>query len=253
MQKILSFLKSKTFLLQLSIIVGVLFFSTFGVYSWLNTYTNHGETITVPDLRGMKFSELESFLSNKSLRIKISDSSVFILGKPPGVVIEQDPAPSELVKENRTVYVTITRTVAPQVKIPNLVDVSHRQAEAILNSYGLKVGTLTYRPDLAKDAVLTILNNGRTLKTGDELPKGSVIDLVLGDGIGNTDVPVPQLIGLTLEEVMFVLQGSQLNAGATVYDASVVDTTTAKVYRQVPMPGDSVFVKQGESIDLYLH
>ncbi|MBL7924344.1 MAG: PASTA domain-containing protein [Bacteroidia bacterium] len=251
MSNVLSFIRSRNFLMHLLMCLGLIFVILFGTYQWLNAYTNHGETITVPDLRGMKFKDLERFLLDKNMLVKISDSSVFVIDKPPGVVIEQDPAPNEKVKEGRTVYVTITRTVPPQVKIPNLIDVSQRQAEAILASYGLKVGQFIYKPDLAKDAVLGLMSEGRDLKPGDELEKGSVVDLVLGDGIGNTNVEVPSLRGLSMDEVMFVLQGSSLNPGAMVFDESVRDSSLAKVYRQIPEPGDSVFIRQGESIDLF--
>lgn len=246
------FIRSRQFVTQLAIIVAVIGILLFGTYRWLNAYTNHGETVTVPDLRGMKFTELDKFLEGKSIKVKVSDSTVFMLDKPPGVVIEQDPVAGQQVKENRTVYLTITRAVPPQVKLPNLIDVSRRQAEAILASYGLQVGQVTYRPDLAKDAVLSISVDGKEIKAGTELPKGSTIDLILGDGLGNTTVKVPSLVGLSLEEAMFVLQGSQLNAGALIFDETVRDTTQAKVYRQSPATTDSVTMKQGEPVDLYL-
>jgi eukaryotic-like serine/threonine-protein kinase len=249
--KIIGFIRSKTFLTHLLLSMLAVFLVLIGTYQWLNAYTNHGETITVPNLVGRKFTDLEKLLEGKSMLVKIADSSVFILDKPPGVVIEQDPAPNEMVKEGRTIYVTITRTVPPQVKVPNLVDVSQRQAEAILASYGLKVGQLIYKPDLAKNAVLSMLFKGRELRPGDDLEKGSTVDLVLGDGIGNTEVVVPSLKGLTYDEVLFVLQGSSVNPGAIVFDESVQDTAEAFVYRQIPEPGDSAFIKQGEAIDLF--
>jgi eukaryotic-like serine/threonine-protein kinase len=252
MQQLINFFRSRTFFAQFAMVFIFVFLILFFTYRWLSSYTNHGETVTVPDLRGMKFKELSALLAKKSLNVQIADSSVFLLDKPPGVVIEQDPDPNERVKENRTIYVTITRTVPPGVKLPNLVDVSKRQAEAILASYGLQIGNSIYKPDLAKDAVLGMMHNGQTVNPGDQLSKGSVIDLVLGDGIGNTEVTVPPLVGLTLDEALFVLKGSQLNAGSTLFDAGVRDSAIAKVYRQFPEPGDSSVVKQGEAIDLYL-
>lgn len=251
MKKIIDIIRSKIFMLHFSLSVGVVVVLLFITYLWLSSFTNHGESITVPNLKGMKFQELEAFLKDKNMQVKIADSSTFMIDKPPGIVIEQDPAPNEKVKDGRTVYVTITRTVPPQVKFPNLIDVSQRQAEAILNSYGLRVGQLIYKPDLAKNAVLAVLFKGANLKSGDELKKGSTVDLVLGDGIGNTAVDVPDFKGLTLDEVLFVLQGSSLNQGAIVFDESVHDSSSAKVYRQIPEPGDSSVIKQGESIDFF--
>lgn len=251
MKKILEIIRSRIFILHLSVSSGVVLLVLFFTYLWLGSFTNHGETITVPDLRGMKYAEISAFLADKNMEVKIADSSTFMIDKPPGVVIEQDPAPNEKVKDGRTLYVTITRAVPPQVKFPNLIDVSQRQAEAILNSYGLRVGQLVYKPDLAKNAVLGILFKGRELKPGDEIVKGSVVDLIVGDGLGNTTVDVPDFKGLTMDEVLFVLQGTSLNQGSMVFDESVRDSTVARVYRQIPEPGDSSMIKQGESIDFF--
>jgi beta-lactam-binding protein with PASTA domain len=248
----IEFIRSRVFYIQLGLALVVTILILMVTYKWLGSYTNHGETVSVPNLKDMKYVDLEKFLKDKSFNVKISDSSIYILAKPAGVVVEQDPAPNELVKEGRTIYVAITRTVLPQVKIPNLVDVSQRQAEAILNSYGLKVGNLIYKPDLAKDAVLEIMSKGRILKVGDEITKGSVVDLVLGDGIGSTDVLVPQLVNLSLEEALFVLQGSSLNVGELEFDGTITDSSAAKIYLQEPSPSDTSFLKQGESIKLYL-
>ncbi|MFM7016788.1 MAG: PASTA domain-containing protein [Bacteroidota bacterium] len=243
-------LSKKKILVHFSISIVALALVVFTLVSWLSAFTNHGETVTVPNVKGMKFSELKAFLESKSLNVKISDSSMFLLDKGPGVVIEQDPRPNEFVKEGRTIYVSITRTVPPQVKMPNLIDVSQRQAEAILFSYGLRLGNTIYKPDLAKGAILEMRFNGNLLSAGQSIPKGSKIDLVLGDGVGVTDVAVPDLINLSLEEAVFVLKGSALNVGEVFYDSGKLDSANFYVVEQTPMPGDSVFIKQGESISL---
>lgn len=218
--------------------------------SWLGAYTNHGETVTVPNIKGMKYAELKDYLGNKNLDVKISDSSLFVLDKVPGTVIEQDPRPNEQVKEGRTIYVSITRTVPPQIKMPNLIDVSQRQAEAILFSYGLRLGSMIYKPDLAKGAILEMSSNGKVLQAGQSIAKGLRIDLVLGDGVGITDVAVPNLLNLSLEEAVFVLKGSALNVGEVSYPSGKLDSVNFFVVEQMPMPGDSVFIKQGESVSL---
>lgn len=252
MNSFIPFLKSRTFWINFftAIIIEILLFAF--VYQWLGSYTRHGQTITVPDLRGRKVSDLATFLQYKNLTYKIADSSIFDPQQPPGSVIEQDPKPAENVKEGRTIYVTITRSGAPEIKMPDLIDVSYRQAEAILASYGLKVGEVIYKPDLAKNAVLAVQINGYTIKPGDGISKGTTIDLVLGDGYGNTQVQVPDLYNFQLSEALFILKGSSLNAGRIEYDGTVIDSTKARVYKQNPVAGDSAFISQGQIIDLYL-
>ena len=237
-------------LIHLVVSIATLIIIVLVLVSWLGAYTNHGETVTVPNIKGMNYAELQKYLEDKNLNVKISDSSMFLLDKGPGTVIGQDPHPNEQVKEGRTIYVSITRTVPPQVKMPNLIDVSQRQAEAILFSYGLRLGNTVYKPDLAKGAILEMSFKGKNLKAGQLVAKGSKIDLVLGDGIGITDVAVPNLLNLSLEEAVFVLKGSALNVGEVYYPPGKLDSINFFVVEQIPMPGDSVFMKQGESVSL---
>jgi eukaryotic-like serine/threonine-protein kinase len=243
-----AFFRSKAFLY--SIILAIIFIagSMIVLNNWLSTYTLHGESITVPDLRGMTEERLERFIEDKHLRYKIVDS-LFQVGKAPGTVLEQDPAPNSKVKENRTIYLTVNSSKPPKVKMPNLIDVSFRQAEAMLESYGLVVGNTIYKPDLAKNAVLSQQYNGRAIAPGTEIFKGSTIDLVLGDGMGISVVKVPSLEGLTKSEVLFVLRGSALNIGTITFDNGVRNEETAKVYKQSPESGT---IKQGEGIDIWL-
>jgi len=246
------FFTSRIFLVNLA--VALLFVvAVFGVtYKYLDSYTHHGESISVPDLRGLKAERLQTFLTDKHLRYSVVDS-IFELDKPPGTVVEQDPAPDSKVKEDRTIYLTVNASLPPKVKMPDLMDVSYRQAEAILSTFGLKVGSLIYKPDLARNAVLGQRYKGSEIRPGTEIPKGSVIDLVLGDGLGNTRVPVPNLVGRTRGEALFVLKGSSLNAGTLYFDHGVKDSANAKVYKQFPEPSDSATINEGEAVDLYLH
>ncbi len=251
MSDLLKFLRSKVFFINLAIAFVVCILSVYLVYSWMGRITHHGESISVPDLRGMDLEQLESFLENKSLNFEVVDS-LFDGSKTGGIVLEQDPAPESKVKEGRTVYLTVNSATPPKVKMPDLINVSYRQAEAILQTFGLKVGELIYEPDLAKNAVLEQRYKGSGIKPGVEILKGSAIDLVLGDGLGSTEVSVPLLIGLTRGEAMFVLKGSALNLGMVYYDPGTKDSTEALIYKQEPESGVSSNINQGDAIDIYL-
>ncbi|MBK6397103.1 MAG: PASTA domain-containing protein [Bacteroidetes bacterium] len=246
-----SFLKSRTFVINLVILLVFLLIVFGGVSSWMSSFTHHGESISVPDLRGQKMERMPAFLADKHLQFKVIDS-LFDLEKNPGTVLEQDPAPNSKVKEGRTIYLTVNAQHPPDVKMPNLIDVSYRQAEAILVSFGLRVGQLTYRPDLAKNAVLDQRFKGSSISPGKNIPKGSKIDLTLGDGLGSVEVPVPDLTGSPLDEALFVLKGSSLNVGTIYYDKGVRDSTKAIIYRQEPAAGGNSTMNQGEAIDIYL-
>jgi len=245
------FIRSKTFLWNLVAALVFVLCVFFVMQKWLNNYTLHGESISVPDLRGLKIDKAETFLRDKNLRFSVVDS-IFNLDQQPGVILEQDPSPNSKVKENRTIYLSINASLPPMIKMPDLVDVSLRQAEAILQSNGLKTGNLVYKPDLAKNAVLAQLYHGSEIKPGSDISKGSVIDLVLGDGLGNTMLPVPNLVGSTKSEAMFVLKASSLTIGSVYFDEDVKNPETAKVYRQNPAFSDSSTIAQGQAVDIYL-
>lgn len=248
---LIQFLKTRFFWINILVIFTVIIMSIGLVYKWLDSYTDHGNSVSVPDLKGMNIQKINDFLRTKNLSFKIADSSVYLLDQKPGTIVEQDPQPDEKVKQGRTIYLTITRSSAPMVKVPALKDVSLRQAEAILAASGLRMGEQIFKPDLAKNAVLSMMINGRDLKAGTDVPKGSAIDLIVGDGLGNTIVTVPSLIGLTYDEALFVLKGSSLNIGSLFFDGVIKDTLNAKIYDQNPAP-DNNTINQGEAIDLYL-
>ena len=86
----------------------------------------------------------------------------------------------------------------------------------------------------------------------EEIPKGSVVDLVLGDGYGVTKLDIPSLIGLSYNEALSSLRGSGLNVGQVNYDAGMRDSTNTMVYKQLPEPSDSSKISQGEAISIWL-
>jgi len=220
----------------------------------LNGYTNHGQTITVPDLSGKKLKEVERTLASRKLVYAVIDST-YSDKVMPLTVIDQNPKPGSKVKEERTIYLSINALNPPKVKMPDLRDASLKQAQLELESNGLKVGKLTYKPDLALNAVLEQKVKGKNIEPGTMIPKGSRIDLVVGDGYGQTEIDVPPLVGMTLEEARAVLELSGLNLGSVVTDNTVTAGTQngATVYKQVPDPQDPIStIKQGEPVDVFV-
>jgi eukaryotic-like serine/threonine-protein kinase len=178
--------------------------------------------------------------------------SLFFEDKPKNSVLDQNPSPQSKVKEGRVVYITINSTKAPLVNMPNLIDVSYRQAQVMLQSVGLKPGQLIYKPDIAKNVVLEQLLANQNVVPGEKIPKGSTIDLVLGDGLGQGDVSLPDLMGMTLDEARNLLASSSLGLGSVVYQGAIKDSATAVVVRQNPAYAEGVMVGTGQPIDLFL-
>jgi beta-lactam-binding protein with PASTA domain len=124
----------------------VLFLGFFFVY--LPFTTNHGEAITVPDLKKKNVEELEDFLGDRDLRYEVD--CTFVTNAPPLTIISQYPLPGSKVKEGRKIYVTVVSRTAPLIKMPKLTDMTHRSAQMLLKSVGLEEGNISYVPDMAQ-------------------------------------------------------------------------------------------------------
>ena len=116
-------------LLAMLVVVVLLFL---GLKWWLNVYTHHGEGIEVPDLVGADYRKAVDLVEAEGLAIEVSDST-YIKEMPAGSIVVQSPAKGMLVKEGRTIYVTINSLTIPRVRIPDLIDnCSYREAQARL-------------------------------------------------------------------------------------------------------------------------
>lgn len=247
---LIDFLKSKIFLRNLLVFVIVVFIFIILILKFLKIYTHHGESLSVPDLKGYTLEEVKEICQEKNLRYVVIDS-VYVPDVRYFTVVEQNPRPYSKVKRKRKIYLTICSDTPPRVKLPDLRDVTLRQAISILQSYGLKLGELEYVPDIGKNLVLKVKKNGRILSPGDFVSKGSKIDLVLGDGLSSEKVAVINVVGLTYDEAIFALSGIGLNIGAVILDQAVRDTASCIVYKQYPEPSD-VMIPQGDAVDIWL-
>lgn len=245
------YLKTKSFrqhiIAALCTFFGLLLIAFFS----LRYYTKHGEGLDVPSLKGLKIEDAISKLEGLGLRYEVD--SVYVMDQPPGIVTDQDPDPGTFVKDNRTIYLTVNTSSAPNVRFPDVEAKSLREAKSIIESYGLKLGDTTYKPDVAKDVVLEALFGGQPIKPGESLPKGSRINFVLGDGRGSEEVDLPNLTGLTIDEAKFSLKGAMLTIGTITYQGTITDTANAVIISQFPLASDSTAkVRIGTPINLTL-
>lgn len=182
---ILNFIKSKVFIKQLGLAVLVVVIFLLVLMQWMKITTNHSQKIQVPDLSKLTIDQVKVKLDELDLDIKILDSTNYNPLFPPLSVIEQDPEAGDFVKENRKIYLKLNRATYQDIKLPNVLTKSRRNAETILKAVGFRIGkNHKYVPDLAKDIVRGLYYKGKSVKVGDKLPKNSVIDLKLGDGRG---------------------------------------------------------------------
>jgi eukaryotic-like serine/threonine-protein kinase len=223
----------------------ILVLCVFLFYAYLPSITNHGESITVPNVEGLPITKVEDFLADHDLRYEVNDSS-YSADYPPLTVLKQYPAAGAKVKENRKIFVSVNRKNPPTVKMPDLIDGSLTNAEAVLRGSELKRGKIHFVRGPFLNVVKEMQINGNKVVPGVLISKGTVIDLVVMDG-GSTKLPTPYVLGYTYEDAKFNILGANLNVG----DIKLVgDTTGGVVLKQVPTPGEILTV--GDVVDLWI-
>ena len=179
MKDFFRFITSKVFFKHLLIAIISLTIVLWILFKLLGVYTHHGETAEVPDFKGISIPELDHFIEGKNVRYVIIDS-VYDPKKKSGMVIKQEPEAKSEVKHNRIIYLYVTSMQAPQIAMPKLVEKSTRQAVFMIESYGLKQGTITEIDAHCKGCVVNQLYKGKEIMTGAAIKKGSKIDLIVG-------------------------------------------------------------------------
>ena len=232
----------------LALITLVLLF--IGWLKYLDYYTLHNKYILVPNFNNFPISSLDSIVDVNDIRYVIIDS-IFDRSKEKGIVVKQDPPPLTNVKRNRKIYLIINSLQSRKVNFPDIFDLSLRQAIRKLNKKGLEVGTLEYRADIATNKVLDYKINGIKIEIGQELYYGTIVDLVIGKGLSNKSVIVPNLVGLTRIEANIVLKSTSLNIGSEIFNHSVIDSSFAVIYKQFPLGNDNNTLNIGSAIDLF--
>jgi len=239
----LGFLFRKNFYIHLGISIVVTVVLLVIVIGLLKTYTRHGEAYVVPDLEGMMYDRLYENEATLVFNFLVTDS-VYDNSLLPGSVIMQNPSAGSKAKEGRTIYLTVVSYTPKMSIMPELKDLTVRQAVTTLRTSGLKIRKLLFTPHFAGNSVLGQYFNEDTLLAGTEILEGSEIDLLAGLG-ENQIARVPVVVGLTRDEAHGTLQMASFNAGREHY-LDRVNPIHSRVYRQYPpwnvemLPGDSV-------------
>jgi beta-lactam-binding protein with PASTA domain len=170
-------------------------------------YTKYNEGVTVPDVTKISLQDAQTQLASYGLRSEVLDRRANA-AYPADYIIDQSPSPLQIVKPNRKIYLTVNTAERPKAVVPNLINMSLRNAEMQLQNGGFQLGSITYESSRFRN---TILNQSEA--PGDTLAKGSVIHLIVSDGLGQRKVPVPELIGLKLTEAQQQIRRAGFRVG----------------------------------------
>lgn len=243
------FLTKKKFYINLSIAIVLTVLLFWLIFVFLDIFTRHGDTIPVPDFSGMAIEDLKKEETLDQFEFVLLDS-IFDPDRKKGSIVMQDPLPYAKVKEGRKIYITVVAKMPEQVGMPNLIDLSLRQALVTLESNELRVKQLVYVPHFAENAVLAQLYQGDTILAGTLIEKGAPISLIVGEGYGNPTSPVPFLIGRKMADAHSLIHKGTFNVGKE-YFMDKEDTIYLRVYKQRPSWEDNNRALHGENIDLW--
>ena len=245
----LHFFREKKFYLNLLIILLLCIFLLWLTFRLLDKYTRHDQVYTMPDFIGQDYHEVEHQYAH-DFHFFVTDS-VYPKGQQPGSIYQQDPLPNSKIKKGRNVYIIIVAETPEKTTMPNLRNLSLRQAIGTLESAGLNVERLEYKSSPYKNAILDQYYDGQPIATGTELVKGSKITLHVGRGRDRDQVKVPNLIGKPATDAKRLLNLAGLNLGEEHFEDN--DSIQYLCVRRMS-PGPSAgSISLGAYVDLTYH
>lgn len=241
----------KVILINFLIAVAVAFILLAILLIGLRQYTQHGVEITVPEITELYLEEARIILESEGLHIEVIDST-YSTKVPQGTIVEQTPLAGSKVKHGRTIYVIQNAQMRRPVFIPELRDISLRQAQATLKTLGLVVDSIIYEPSAYRDIILDIRVDNESVNMGQRLEEGSKVVLIVGKGRGTEEVTIPNIVGKSLDEARSWLLSHTLTVGVVEYDLPPTEENIQMymVYSQEPESG--TIVVEGSSVNLKL-
>ncbi len=155
-----------------------------GVKFGIDVYTNHGQTVIVPDIKQKQFSDAKHLVQAQNLKIIVSDTG-YVKTLPPDCILEQSPEPGRVVKPRRAVFVVVNASHTPMLTIPDVIDnCSYREARAKLLAIGFKIGETEYIYG-EKDWLYGLKVRGKLLQNGQKVSIEDQVVMQVGNGLRN--------------------------------------------------------------------
>lgn len=249
------FISKQPFWVNLLAAITLIFLLAFLFLQSLSWFTNHGSYLKVPSVIGKNVNDAVKFLEDQGFDVIITDS-LYNDSLPLNTVKKQLPDEGATVKVNRTVFLNVNPVALPMVEMPKLEGLSLRFALEKLDKSHLQLGDTSYRPDFMKGTVLEQNYNGSKILPGTKLRWGTAVSLVIGGGLTQLQIPVPDLYGLTLGDAKTQLAAKGITLAAVLPTGTITDTLKAFVYKQNPEVTNEVsqpnFIQPGQTMDVWI-
>lgn len=216
---------------------------------FLRLYTHHGQKVKMPRYIGVSQEEASRHAMKRDFKLFVTDS-VFWKGKPGGLIMSQIPLPGSMVKEGRSIYVTITKYRAEGILSADLPTLYGKRFELkrkeLFNNFELfsRVKEIRYDPG-PEQHILEVFYKGQVITDAEErnddveILKGDTLDFVLSTQSGGK-VEMPKLLCMNLAEARFLLSTYKLELSDLQYESEITDEENAFVIWQNPGAGESI-------------
>lgn len=228
---------------------------------WLKCYTRHGQSVSLPDFVGKSLEEAEN-LADKHDFVLVKMDSLYEVGKPGSIILQQSPPVGSPVKEDRKVYLVITKHTADLITLSMLPKLYGQnfdvKKEELLRGFSIKSTVAGYTYDAGPtNYIMGVICNGDTILTSDfeksdyTFPKGGTLDFILSTDTG-AEIPVPNVTCMTYAAASFLLTSLGL-AIDEIEEDIINDKNNAFITHQEPVYDDATKIKSGDTIHIFLH
>lgn len=246
--KAFNFLTKRAFYINLLIAIALVVIIIEVAFFSLKGYTRHGEEIVVPNFVGLNCDSILEQCKDDFNFVMLD--SVYTKNLPEGSIYQQDPLPNSNVKKGRNLYYVKVSEAPEKVVMPNLKNLSLRQAMVALRSNGLKISELEFVDHFARNAIVEQEFKGEVIEPGTELVKGSSIKLKVGYGRDDVRTHLPNLLAARKSDVRNILHEASLNIGRE-YHMDEDEHKRYRVYKMNPAYDIETLVKLGSTVDVW--
>lgn len=230
------------FVLALGVFAGLVWLT----FRWLDYHTQHGKEVPVPNVMNMPVQNAIKTLDDSGLDYEV-DSFQFDPKYRPYQVLQVYPSPGSRVKYGRNILLKVNPRTWAKVVVPDVLNRYKGLAFRQLEQVGLKVGDTIYEPNIQRDAVIRLEMNGTNIKPGTQVPRFSVLDVVIGTG-PKRNVPVPNVVGMTVGEARKMIASYLFEVGLVTFEDGTGSDSEIVYYQD---PAVNELRDQGMQIDIW--
>ena len=231
-----------------AIIIGVaaaVILALFGILYVSGIIGGGGKEVTVPDVKGMSYSEAKEVLEAKGLKIEKADEPIASQKIEKGKIVSQTPSKNSKVKKGRTVRVILSAGNT-ELKVPDLKGLSYKEAKTLLSEMGLQISK---GDEVDSDSVAEGLIASQYPSAKTKVDKGDIITVNISKG--KKDAVIPKLVGTTFtseSDVSDILSKYGYKLGKVSYEESY--ETPGTIIKQSPDAGTTAEKKT--SVDIVI-